>query len=52
MKYKFGDCVITKDGKIGIVVELHEFTKQYFVKFQSGGCMYDEDELMEWHGCW
>ncbi len=52
MKYKYGDSVITKDGYIGIIVEVQTLTEQYFVKFNGGGRMYKEDELKEWHGAW
>lgn len=52
MQFKFGDCVITNDGKIGIITQVHKFTKQYFVSFQEGGKLYDENEVKEWHGAW
>ena len=50
MKYKYGDSVITQDGKTGIVTQVHEYTNQYFVALKNGGRLYDEDELIEWNG--
>lgn len=52
MRYKFGDWVITKDNQIGVITQVHEFTRQYFVAFLKGGRLYDENEVIEWHGCW
>jgi len=51
MKYKFGDCVITKDNTIGIVDRV--CFDGYIIKFNSGKYgFYFEDEITEWHGCW
>lgn len=52
MQHKFGSIVTTKDNKIGIVTQVHQFTRQYFVTFPDGGRLYDENEVLEWHGCW
>lgn len=51
MTFKFGDSVITSDNRIGIVIQVHEFTRQYFVSFPSGGRLYNENEITSWHGC-
>lgn len=52
MQYKFGNIVKTHDNKIGIITQIHQFTKEYFVMFPDGGRLYNEDEVIEWHGCW
>lgn len=52
MKYKFGDSVITSDGNIGIVIQIHEYTHEYFIMFPKGGRTYCEDKLQVWNGCW
>jgi len=52
MLYSFGDWVLTKDNKIGIITVVHQFTRQYFVAFKEGGRLYEENEVVEWSGVW
>ena len=52
MKYKYLDTVITKDGKVGTILQVYEHDNRYFVRFEKFGTIYHEDDITEWHGCW
>lgn len=52
MLYTFGTWVITNDNHIGIITQVQENTQCYFVSFKDGGKIYNEDEVIEWHGAW
>lgn len=49
--FKYGDTVITKNGKVGIITQALS-DNEYFVSFESYGMTMSENDIKEWYGCW
>lgn len=49
--YNYGDWVITKNGKVGVITQVLP-ENEYFVSFENYGKIMRVDEIVEWHGAW
>lgn len=50
--FNIGSCVMTFNNEIGIIVDYNEASKKYLVKIKDTIKLYNEEQIIEWHGAW